>query len=86
VEEGVTRQQDLRMRLYSVKEELGRTQNLVHELRYGSDTYATELLARLRMGEDVARLVDAGKQHSTRYECSTRVNESNLTCKEVDWS
>jgi len=69
VEEGVTRQQDLRMRLYSIHEELGRMQNLVHELRHGSDTYATELLARLRMGEDVARLVDAGKKHSTRYEC-----------------
>jgi len=73
IEEGVTRQQDLRTRLSSVQEELNQMKTLVHQLRHGSVPHALQLLARLRTDETVARLVSAGEQHSTWYERSTKV-------------
>jgi hypothetical protein len=72
VEEGVTWQQDLYMRLRSVQEELAQMNELVHRLRHGSETYAVELLARLRMGEDVARLIASGPQWLSRCVCFVR--------------
>jgi hypothetical protein len=45
----------------------------VHRLRHGSETYAGELLARLRMGEDIARLIDPGAQWLSRCVCLVRV-------------
>jgi hypothetical protein len=69
VEEGVTRRQDLYMRLRPVQKEVAQMKELVHWLRHGSETYAIELLARLRIGEDVARLIDSGTQWSNRCVC-----------------
>jgi len=66
IEEGLTSQQDLRTRLSSAQEELAQMKSLVHELRYTSDTCAVQLLSRLRMGEEVAWLLDAGQQYSNR--------------------
>jgi hypothetical protein len=44
----------------------------VHLLRHGSETYAGKLLARLRMGEDIARLIDPGTQWLSRCVCLVR--------------
>jgi hypothetical protein len=46
---------------------------LVHRLRHGSETYAIELLARLRIGEDVARLIGPGTQWLNRCVCFAEV-------------
>jgi hypothetical protein len=73
VEEGVTRQQDLYLRLRSIQEELAQMNELVHRLRHGSETYAIELLARLRIGEDVARLIGPGTQWLNRCVCFAEV-------------
>lgn len=78
IEEGLTRQQDLRTRLSSAQKELAHMEDLVRELRHGSDAYAIQLLVRLRMGEDVAQLVDVGRRHSIRYVFSTKSTSSQI--------
>jgi hypothetical protein len=65
--EGVSRQQDLRIRLQSVEAELGQTRGFIHNLQHSSDEDAAALLTRLRLGEDVAKLANTGPRRSTRY-------------------
>jgi hypothetical protein len=60
------------MQLRSVQEELVQMNEFVHLLRHGSETYAGKLLARLRMGEDIARLIDPGTQWLSRCVCLVR--------------
>lgn len=69
VEEGVTRQQDLRTRLDSIHKELAQIKGLIHSLQYDSDANAAELLARLRMGEDIGRLANAETRYSNKHAC-----------------
>jgi hypothetical protein len=78
VEEGMSRLQNLRSRLSSTQIELARTKYFVHSLRYSSDADAIGLLARLRMGEDIARLESAEPLHSKWYVRSTNVYQSVL--------
>lgn len=67
--EGVSRQQDLRTRLHSVETELGQTRSFIHNLQHSSNGDAAVLLIRLRLGEDVAELVNTGERRSARYYC-----------------
>ena len=67
--EGVSRQQDLRTRLHSVEAELGQTRSFIHNLQHSSNGDAAVLLTRLRLGEDVAELVNTGERRSARYYC-----------------
>lgn len=53
----MTRQQDLRTQLISVREELMRMKRFIDSLKFSSDADAARLLVRLRMGHDIARLV-----------------------------
>lgn len=66
LEEGTTRLQALRNRLSSAENELAQMKRYVHNLQFSSDADAAGLLARLRMGEDIARLATAEPLHSKR--------------------
>jgi hypothetical protein len=65
-EEGTTRQQDPRNRLGSAQIELAKLKRFVHSLQNSSDADAAGLLARLRMGEDIAQLTNAEPLHWER--------------------
>ena len=69
----MTRQLDPHTQLGSVHEELAQMKSFLHGLQYGSHADATELLARLRIGEDIARLTKADKRSSKEYVCCLRV-------------
>jgi hypothetical protein len=53
----MTRQQDLRTQLNSVREELMHMKRFIANLKFSSDADAARLLTRLRMGYDIARFV-----------------------------
>lgn len=48
--------------LHSTRRQLTVLEDIIHALRNGSDMDAAELLARLRMGEDVSELASAMNQ------------------------
>lgn len=75
-EEGTTRQQDLRNQLSSTQIELAQLKRFIYSLQYSSDADAVGLLARLRVGEDIARLASAEPLHSEWYVRSTNVYQS----------
>lgn len=54
----MTRQQDLRTQLNSVREELMRLKQFIDSLRFSSDEHAIWLLVRLRMGSDITQVVN----------------------------
>ena len=72
--EGVSRQQDLRTRLHSAEAELGQARGFIHNLQHSSIEDAALLLTRLRLGEDVAELVNKGARRSVRYDRSLEVH------------
>jgi len=74
VQEGVTRLQDLRTQLSSAREELTRMKCLIDSLKFSSDADAAWLLVRLRMGYDVAQVVNTEISRSNEYVCFKRVH------------
>jgi hypothetical protein len=67
IEEGTTWLQSLHNRLRSAQIELTQTKRFVHSLRNSSDAGAAGLLARLRMGKDIAQLASAKPLHLKWY-------------------
>lgn len=56
VEEGMTRQEHIRSQLSDKTREIAQLKMVVHTMRDGTDEEATEILARLRVGESVEQL------------------------------
>ena len=52
----MTRQEHLRSRLFDQTNEMAQLETILHAMRHGTDEEATEVLARLRLGESVAQL------------------------------
>lgn len=65
---GVTRRQALILQLNMAREQLSNCKNVMLALQYGSITDATELLARLRLGEDVDELPSVVSQRRSTFE------------------
>lgn len=56
MEEGMTRQEHLRSQLSDQANEMAQLETILNVMRHGTDEEATEVLARLRLGESVAQL------------------------------
>lgn len=56
MEEGMTRQEYLRSQLSDQANEMAQLETILYAMRHGTDEEATEVLARLRLGESVAQL------------------------------
>jgi hypothetical protein len=78
IEEGTTRLQNLRKRLFSAQIELTQAKRFIHSLQYSSDADVAGLLVRLRMGEDIAKLASAEPLRSEWCVCSRNVYQSGL--------
>jgi len=57
--EGITKMQDLQQKLESRTQDLGRAMTVIEIMQRGSDQDATEVLARLRLGDTLQKVVDA---------------------------
>lgn len=78
VQEGVTRLQDLRTQLSSAREELTHMKCLIDSLKFSSDADAAWLLVRLRMGDDIAQVVNTESPRSNEYVYFKRVYQSRI--------
>ena len=76
IDEGTTWLQDLRNQLSSAQTELERMKRSIHSLKCNSDADAAGLLARLRMGENIAQLASAESLHQKRHVHSTFIYQS----------
>lgn len=56
MEEGVSRQEHIRSQLSDQANEIAQLKIILYALRHGTDQEATEVLARLRIGESVEQL------------------------------
>ena len=56
MEEGMTRQEYLHSQLSDQANEMAQLETILYAMRHGRDEEATEVLARLRLGESVAQL------------------------------
>lgn len=57
--EGITKMQDLQQKLESKSQDLIRAMTIINVMQQGSDQDATEILARLRLGDPLQKVADA---------------------------
>jgi hypothetical protein len=62
----MTRQEDLRSQISRQNNQLDRMKTVLRVMRYGSDDEATEVLARLRLGESIEELSDVLRRRHGR--------------------